>query len=155
MERFRSFLAPLFLILITTSGFSICVSIYVLAFVSYAKQLTTSYLLKNDFDSFQSSHENLMQSITYILSMMYAVFDIFVIMYLANELKVASDQLPYCLFESNWIEQSESCKKCVVIMGEALKQPHELIILIYPMNLNTFLSVSDFLFSLVHSSATF
>lgn len=64
-------------------------------------------------------------------------------MYLANEITVASERLSYSLFESNWIEQTESCKKYVLIMGEVLKQPQQLVILIYPLNLETFMMVSE------------
>ena len=73
--------------------------------------------------------------------LLYGVFDIFLVMFLANDITLASDRLSYCLFESNWIEQTESCKKYVLIMGEVLKQPQQLMILIYPMNLETFVKV--------------
>lgn len=64
-------------------------------------------------------------------------------MYMGNDIQLSSDRLSYCLFESNWIDESESYKKYVLILGEALKQHHELIIgKIYPLNLKTFTKVS-------------
>ena len=74
--------------------------------------------------------------------MAYSFFDIFVLMYLGNEIKFFSGRLTYCLYESNWIEQTESCKKCIVIMAEGLKKPKELKVgRIYPLNMMTFTSV--------------
>lgn len=64
-------------------------------------------------------------------------------MYLANEITWASNRLTYCMFESDWLDKSESFKKCVVILGEFLYQPQHLIVLIFPMNLDTFTSVSS------------
>ena len=72
----------------------------------------------------------------------YTFFDIFVILFLANEITLESDRLSYCLFESNWFQQSEATKKCVIIMCEMIKQPQQLTIFLYPMNLETFTSVS-------------
>jgi len=86
--------------------------------------------------------ENIVQTEMYVIALLYAIFDIFLIMYLANEVTVASDRVSYCFFESNWIEQSESCKELVLIMGEVLKQPQQLVILIYPLNLEMFMRVS-------------
>ncbi len=66
------------------------------------------------------------------------------VMYLGNEIKLSSDELSHCVYESNWIEQTESCKKCIIILTERLKQPQELIIgKLYPLNLVTFTSVRD------------
>lgn len=65
--------------------------------------------------------------------------------YLDNEITTASTDLLHCLFESNWIDQTESSKKSVVIVSEMLKKPLQLVILIYPLNLDTFTSVRDVL----------
>lgn len=74
---------------------------------------------------------------------LYNFFDILVVMYLGNEMILSSDRLSYCLFESNWIEQTHLCKKDIVVMTEVLKKPKELLIgKLYPLNLNTFSSVS-------------
>ncbi|XP_037049666.1 odorant receptor 94b-like [Bradysia coprophila] len=120
IERFRSFFSTLFLGQITTSGIVICVSIYSLAF---------------------ASKENILQTQMHTCTLLYGVFDSFFVMYLANNITVASDRLSYCLFESNWIERTESCKRYVLILGEVLRQPQELIILTYPMNLETFMTI--------------
>lgn len=65
------------------------------------------------------------------------------LMYMGNEIKLSSDRLSYCLFESNWIDESQSYKKYVLILAEVVKQPHELIIgKLYPLNLKTFTKAS-------------
>lgn len=65
------------------------------------------------------------------------------ITHFGNEIKLSSDRLSYSLFESDWMEQSNSCQKCIVILAEIVKQPHELVIWkLYPLNLKTFTSVS-------------
>lgn len=61
---------------------------------------------------------------------------------MGNSIKIESNHLLYCLFRCNWIEQSQSVKKSILIMGEALKKPHELVIFkLFPMNLLTFATV--------------
>ena len=75
--------------------------------------------------------------------LLYEIFDVFLVMYLANDITDTSGRLTYSLFESNWVEQPELCKKYVLMMGEVLKRPQQLIILIYPMNLETFMTVSE------------
>lgn len=91
---------------------------------------------------FQNSDENIVQSVIFIAVLFYEIFDIFLVMYLTNEITVASDRLLYRLFESDWSEQSESCKKCVIILGEVLKKSQLLVIWVYPLNLETFAKVS-------------
>ncbi|XP_037040974.1 odorant receptor 30a-like [Bradysia coprophila] len=127
IERFRSFFSTLFLVQITTSGITICTSVYSLAF---------------------TSNQNIVQPVFYVVVLLYAIFDIFLVMYLANDITVTSDRLSYCLFESNWIEQTQSCKKHVLIMGEVLKQPQQLVVLIYPMNLETFMTIVNGAYSM-------
>src|ERR1700743_2454822 len=78
----------------------------------------------------------------FVAYLIYMTFDIFVIMYLGSEIKFSSDRLSYCLFESNWIEQSQKCKKCIIILAEMLQQPHELVIVTYQLNLETFTTVN-------------
>ncbi len=78
----------------------------------------------------------------YVAVMLHAFFEIFFIMYLANEITIESGRLSYCLFESNWIDQSESTKKIVIIFCELIKKPQQLVVFIYPMNLEKFTSVS-------------
>lgn len=66
------------------------------------------------------------------------------VIYLGNEIKLASGNLSHCLFESNWTKQTHSCKKCITILKERLKRPQELIVgKLYPLNLLTFTSVSQ------------
>ena len=74
----------------------------------------------------------------------FSIFDIFIITYLGNEIQFYSNRLSYCLFESNWTEQSASDKKLLIIMGERLKQPHEIMVgKLYPLTLTTFTKVKQ------------
>ncbi|XP_037032438.1 uncharacterized protein LOC119071566 [Bradysia coprophila] len=134
VERFRSCFSTLFLAQITTSGIIICVSVYNLAF---------------------ASNQNFVKTEFYVVELLYGIFDIFLVMYLANDITLASDRLSYCLFESNWIEQTESCKKYVLIMGEVLKQPQQLAVLIYPMNLETFMTIINRAYSMFNILKSF
>ncbi len=94
-------------------------------------------------NSLQSSNENLFEIPLFAAISLYGIFDIFMVMYLANDISVASDKLSYCLFESNWIGQQKSCMKCLLILGQRLRYPQRLVILkVYPMNLETFTVVS-------------
>lgn len=63
-------------------------------------------------------------------------------MHYGNGIKLSSDRLTYSLFESNWMEQTKSVKKCMIIFSEVLKLPHELQIgKLYPLNIQTFTAV--------------
>lgn len=64
------------------------------------------------------------------------------VLYLTNEITIESSKLINRVYESEWIDQPEQTKKCVIIFCEVLKQPQELMILIYPLNLETFTRVS-------------
>lgn len=55
---------------------------------------------------------------------------------------LSSNRLSYSLFESDWTDQPQSTKMCILIFGEYLRQPHELIIgKLYPLTLETFTMV--------------
>lgn len=82
------------------------------------------------------------QSGAAVATLIYNVFDIFVVMHYGNEIKLSSDRLTYSLFESHWMDQQETFKKSMIIFSEVTKQPHELLIgKLYPLNLQTFTSV--------------
>jgi len=84
-----------------------------------------------------------MLSITYFSAVIYNTFDIYMVMYFGNEIELSSGQLSYCLFECNWIDQSQSFKKYIIILMEVFKQPQQLVICkLYPLNLDTFTKVS-------------
>lgn len=86
--------------------------------------------------------ENAVVSITFGTAVIYNIFDIYMVMYLGNEIMLSSDRLSHCLFESNWIDQSISYKKCLLILIENLRQPHQLVgYKLYALNLDTFTSV--------------
>ncbi len=91
----------------------------------------------------QSSHNNLAQDEFFVVMLLYNLFEIFIVMYLANEIKMSKDRLLYCLFESKWFDQPEKCKKLIIIITEVVKHPRELVVgKLYPLNLHTFSSVS-------------
>lgn len=60
----------------------------------------------------------------YIFIMLCNILDIFMITYFGNEMKLSSGRFLYCLFESDWIDQPQSYKKCLIIFGERLKRAH-------------------------------
>ncbi len=130
----------MFFLQIATGSVCICGSVYTLAFVIIEFTiLIISFIL---LSYFQSSHEDLIQDGIFCLILVYCIFDIFVVMYLGNEIMLSSDELTHCLYASNWIDQTESCKKCVIILMERLKRPQELIVgKIYPINLLMFNTV--------------
>lgn len=91
----------------------------------------------------QTSVGNPFQLGVYAVVMFYNFFDIFVVTHFGNEIKFSSGLLSYCLFESKWIDQSESSKKCIFILMEVLKRPQELVIgKVYPLDLAMFTKVS-------------
>ncbi|KAJ6649327.1 Odorant receptor 94b [Pseudolycoriella hygida] len=120
VKRFKKFFSPLFFAQIATSGISMCISVYTLAY---------------------NSDQNLFQTQQFAVILFYATLDIFLAMFFASEITSSSDRLSFCLYESNWMGQTESCKKLLIIFCEVLKQPQELKILVYPMNLETFTSI--------------
>nr|QGW45421.1 odorant receptor 48 [Bradysia odoriphaga] len=127
VERFKSTFKTLFLGQITISGILICLSVYNLSVIS-------------------TDNMFVIQSNAVVL--VYAIADIFMIMYFGNKITDSSDRLGYCLFESNWIEQTETNKKYVLIMGEIFKQPLRIVILIYPLNLETFTAIMNGAYSM-------
>lgn len=95
------------------------------------------------YSNLQNMGENVFEHFYNFVAMLYHTSDILMIMYLGNEIKLSSDQLSHCLFESNWFDQPQKTKKIVFIFGELLKQPHELVVgTLYALNLETFTRVS-------------
>ncbi len=140
LGEFASYFGNLFLLQTATGSICICGSVYTLAFVNI--DLTILIISSSHKYTLQSSHDNLIQDGLYCMTLAYSIFDIFMVMYLGNEIQLSSDELSYCLYESNWIEQTQSCKKCITILMERLKRPQELIVgKLYPLNLLTFTSV--------------
>ncbi len=86
--------------------------------------------------------DNFFQFFVFLVSMLYCSFDIFMILYFGNEIKLGSDRLSYHLFESDWMDRPQSIKRNVIIFGEFLMQPTQLIVLkLYPLTLETFTRV--------------
>lgn len=90
-----------------------------------------------------------MQFILNCLVMFFNGFDLFLVLWFGNEITVASSDLRYCVFESDWIGQSKSVANYVTILTEVLKKPQELIILkVFPMDLETFTSIAKCAYSM-------
>lgn len=99
--------------------------------------------------SSSDSPEYIRQCLMIFLILSFNGFDLFVVFYLCNEITVASSDLMYCVFESDWIDQSNVVAKDLIILTEVMKKPQQLIILkLFPMNLLTFTSVKFFYFFL-------
>lgn len=78
----------------------------------------------------------------YLLLLFYIVAELFMITYFGNEIMLSSGRLSYCLFESDWYNQPQTTQKCIVIFGECLKQPQQIVIgKLYPLTLETFTRV--------------
>ncbi|KAJ6649331.1 Odorant receptor 2a [Pseudolycoriella hygida] len=82
VKRFRDFFSLLFFAQIATSGISMCISVYSLAY---------------------NSDQNLFQTYVSMVLLFYATLDIFFVMFFASEITSSSDRLSFCLYESNWI----------------------------------------------------
>ncbi len=137
VDRFSECFADVFFIQIGTSAVCICGSIYSLIFVS--RRVLKFY---ESWFPIQNSSDDVIIQGFFILFIIYSLFDTFIVMLLGNKIMESSDRLSYCLFESDWISQSPKCKKCIVIMAEALKKPQEIIVCkLYPLNLQTFTAV--------------
>lgn len=51
------------------------------------------------------------------------LFEIFLPCFFGNEIILSSDNLSYCLFSSDWVEQTITYKKKMIIFAERLKRP--------------------------------
>nr|QGW45415.1 odorant receptor 42 [Bradysia odoriphaga] len=121
IDELESFLSKLFLVQFATSGLSICGSIYCLAF---------------------DIGDTFVERVIHVYAFFYNIAELFMITYFGNEIMLSSSRLSYSLFESKWIEQQQSTKKCIVIFGEYLKQSHEILIgQLYPLTLDTFTEI--------------
>ncbi|KAG4068226.1 hypothetical protein HA402_011949, partial [Bradysia odoriphaga] len=85
-----------------------------------------------------SSDSTPFEYVIYMTSLMYNFFDIYMVAYFGNEIKLESSKLSYSLFGSNWCDQSHTSKKCICILMEVLKRPEQLTIGIYLLDLEIF-----------------
>ncbi|XP_037049712.1 odorant receptor 33b-like isoform X2 [Bradysia coprophila] len=128
IEKLASLTSNLFLIQFATSGLCICGSIYGLAF---------------------DTTNNFAKTMVHVYTMFYHISELFMITYLGNEILVSSDRLTYSLFESNWVEQPQSTKTCMLIFAEYSKEPHQLLVAkLYPLTLETFRRILKSAYSL-------
>ncbi len=134
------FFSKLFLLQIGTSAICIGGTIYCLAFVN---QFLCCDFTGFDLVGFQGVADNIVEICIHTATLIYNIGDIFSITYFGNEILLASNSLSYCLFKSDWVEQPQSIKKCIIIFGEYLKQPQVLLIgKLFPVTLETFKKVS-------------
>nr|QGW45402.1 odorant receptor 29 [Bradysia odoriphaga] len=134
VEKFRSTFDKLFFVEMFVGAAFICTSVYNLSY---------------------NTPDNLFEIVIYAVMFCYAFFEIFLLMYFANEITLNSNQMSYCLFESKWIEQSESTKKCVIIFGEIIRIPQVMTVYIYPMNLEKFMSIANCAYSMFNILQSF
>ncbi len=91
----------------------------------------------------QASKGSFTEFIIYGVLLGYLIFEIFAIMYFGNEITLASSDLCYSLYESNWMDQSAAYKKLIIIFMSALRQPETIVIgKLFPLSLSVFMSVS-------------
>ncbi|XP_037041521.1 odorant receptor 94b-like [Bradysia coprophila] len=134
-NELESFLANLFFIQFSTSGLSICGSIYCLA---------------------SNIGDTLLEHVLYLLICFYCIADLFMITYMGNEIMNSSNRLSYSLFESDWYNQPQSTKKNVVIFGEYLKRPKKLLVgKLYPLTLETFTKILNSAYSMFNILKSF
>nr|QGW45428.1 odorant receptor 55 [Bradysia odoriphaga] len=127
-DQLYSFISTTISIQTTTSAVCIGCSIYCLAF---------------------NECENLMEQTIFVAILVFNIFDIFMLMYFGNEIELSSEQLGYCLFESDWIEQPQALKKCICLFDELIRQPHQFLVLkLYPLNLATFTEIMNSAYSM-------
>lgn len=141
--QLEKFLSNILSIQVITGGICICGSVYILAFVRQHSILLYKCMTNLSLQLQSVSTENLVEYVIYVFILFYNILDIFMIMYFGNEIKLSSGRFSYCLFESDWIDQSQSYKKCLLIFGERLQMVHQMLILkLYPLNMETFTTVS-------------
>lgn len=96
------------------------------------------------FDQFQNV-DDFVELLIYLFILFYYLSEIFMITYFGNEIMLSSNRLSYCLFESEWMEQPHKTKKCIIIFGECLLQPHVLLIAkLYPLTVESFTKVCPY-----------
>lgn len=142
----KNLLSSLFFAQIGTSAICICGSVYAATTVrKYCTRiLQNSHFFIIVFIPVQNRTASIDQLIINLSLSLYCIFDIFVLAYLGNEIKDSSSKLSHCLFECNWVGQTESCKSRILILMALLQQPREIIIgKLYPLNLQTFTAVSN------------
>lgn len=109
-------------------------------YVQFCRRMFKTFLLF--LNLLQSPAENLVLYGVFTLIVGYQFFDIFMVIYFGNEIKFWSGRLLYSLFESNWMDQSQLCKKCFIIFAEVLKRPQVLVVgKLYPLDLEIFSNV--------------
>ncbi|XP_037039746.1 putative odorant receptor 71a [Bradysia coprophila] len=127
IDEVDSFLSKLFLLQLATSGLCICGSIYCLAF---------------------DIGDNIVERLVHVYTFFYGISELLMITYFGNEIMLASN-LTYSLFETKWIRQPHSTKKCIIIFGEYLKRSHEMLIgKLYPLTLETFTRILNSAYTL-------
>ncbi|XP_037039648.1 putative odorant receptor 71a [Bradysia coprophila] len=135
VEDVELFLSDLFFIQFGTSALCICGAIYCVAF---------------------DVGETLLERYIYVFVVFYYISHLYMITNYGNEIMLSSNRLSYCLFESDWYNQTQSTKKCVIIFGEYLKQPQTIVIAkLYPLDLTTFTRILNSAYSMFNILKSF
>lgn len=89
-----------------------------------------------------------MELMAYVAILLYCIFEIYMISFYGNELMVTTNRLGYHLFQSDWIDRFRSIRMNVLIFGELLMKPTEIMVLnLYPLTPKTFTNVRLFFVS--------
>lgn len=56
------------------------------------------------------------------------IFEIYAVIFYADEIAITSNRLSYCIYDSNWTCMSIECQKLIIIISEKWKKPQELIV---------------------------
>lgn len=73
------------------------------------------------------------------------LFELLLPCFFGNEIMLKSDALSYCLFSSDWTEQTPQYKRKLIIFTERLKRPIKITAgKIIFLSLSTFTSVTTF-----------
>lgn len=70
-------------------------------------------------------------------------FEIFVLVYFANEISLESNRLSGCIYESNWTSMLPTYQKLIVIVGEKWRNTKQLVVgKMFPMRITILKSVN-------------
>lgn len=145
IKQIEDTFSSVFFFQIASSAICICSIAYLLASVSligFVKQ-RKNFVIKR-FPVQESISENFNIFVMYISLGGIYMYEIFVIIYLANEITLQSDRLSYCIYESNWPCMSTKFRKLVIIIGEKWKKPIIVVVgKIFRMRIHLITSVNN------------
>lgn len=124
-----------------------CVNIYMLSFVSFSGNLLFQ---RSNFGPFQASVSDDLSWILFLISLDISMALHFLFpCYFGQLVQDTYDDLNASLYDSNWINQSESFKKLIRIMMENLKKPEKVSAFgVFTVDLENFKTAMNSAFSL-------